>query len=38
MQIDGLVREGQRSVSGMTGLCPSRTKPPVGQSRWGCMC
>ena len=30
MQIDGLVREGQRSVSGMRGLCPSRTKPPMG--------
>ena len=38
MQIDGLVREGQRSVSEMTGLCPSRTKSPMGQSRWGCMC
>ena len=38
MQIDGLVREGQRSVSGMTGLCPSRTKPPMGQNRWGFMC
>ena len=38
MQIDGLVREGQRSASGMTELCPSHTKPPMGQSRWGCMC
>ena len=28
MQIDGLVCEGRRSVSGMTGLCPSCTKPP----------
>ena len=37
-QIDGLVREGRRSVSGMTGLCPPRTKPPMGQSSWGCMC
>ena len=38
MQIDGLVREGQRLASGMTGLCPSHIKPPMGQSRWGCMC
>ena len=38
MQIDGSVREGQRSVSGMTGLCPSGTKPPMGQSSWGFMC
>ena len=38
MQIDGLVLEEQRSVSGMTGLCASRTKTPMGQSRWGCMC
>ena len=29
MQIDRLVREGRRPVSGMTGLCPSRTKPPM---------
>ena len=29
------MREGQRSFSGMTGLCYSRTKPPMGQSRWG---
>ena len=38
MQIDGLVREGWRSVSGMTGLCPARTKPQMGQSSWGFMC
>ena len=38
MEIDGLVREGRRSVNGMTGLCPSRTKPSMGQSRLGFMC
>ena len=38
MQIDGLVRGGQRSISGITGLCPSRSKPSMGQSRWGFMC
>ena len=38
MQIGGLVHDGWTSVSGMTGLCPSHTKPPMGQSRWGFMC
>ena len=38
MRIDGLAGEGRRSVNGMMGLCPSRTKSPMGQSRWGFMC
>ena len=38
MQIDRLVHEGWSSVSGMMGLCLSRTKPPMGQSRSGFMC
>ena len=38
MQIGGLVHYGWTSISGMTGLCPSRTKLPMGQSRWGFMC
>ena len=37
MQIGGLVREGWTSVSGMTGLCPLRAKPSMGQNRWACM-
>ena len=38
MQIDGLVHEGWRSVSGMMVLCPSHTKPSMGLSKWGFMC